>query len=169
MGEASQLIIATALGGDSFFGGNSRKGHCSCTTSGALFTQNTTRMVLPGSIAPKVNFYIHQIAQTFKLNRFKYFCQMKIALYILFFFLDFFLMWTIFNIFIEFVTILLLFYVLIFWPGSTWDLSSLTRDQTRTPCIGRQSLNHWTTRKVPILIFTLSQIILRRIYFILYI
>ena len=94
---------------------------------------------------------------------------MKIALYILFFFLDFFLMWTIFNIFIEFVTILLLFYVLIFWPGSTLDLSSLTRDQTRTPCIGRQSLNHWTTRKVPILIFTLSQIILRRIYFILYI
>ena len=25
-----------------------------------------------------------------------------------------------------------------------WDLSSLTRDQTGTSCIGRQSLNHWT-------------------------
>ena len=24
-----------------------------------------------------------------------------------------------------------------------------TRDQTRVPCIGRQILNHWTTRKVP--------------------
>ena len=32
------------------------------------------------------------------------------------FFKDFFLIWTILNIFIEFVTILLLFYVLVFWP-----------------------------------------------------
>ena len=31
---------------------------------------------------------------------------------------------------------------------SMWDLSSLTRDQTHTPCIRRLSLNHWTTRKV---------------------
>ena len=31
-----------------------------------------------------------------------------------------------------------------------WDLSSLTRVRTRTPCIGRRSLNHWTTREVPI-------------------
>ena len=28
------------------------------------------------------------------------------------------------------------------------DLSSLTRDQTHTPCSGRENLNHWTTRKV---------------------
>ena len=28
-------------------------------------------------------------------------------------------------------------------------LGSLTRDQPCTPCIGRQSLNHWTTREVP--------------------
>ena len=28
---------------------------------------------------------------------------------------NFFLMWTIFKIFIEFVTVLLLFYVLVFW------------------------------------------------------
>ena len=28
-------------------------------------------------------------------------------------------------------------------------LSSLTRDQTCTPCTGRQSLNHWTTREAP--------------------
>ena len=27
--------------------------------------------------------------------------------------------------------------------------SSLTRDQTYTPCIGRCSLNHWTARAVP--------------------
>ena len=31
-----------------------------------------------------------------------------------------------------------------------WDLSSLTRDQTHVPCIGRQILNHWTTREVPV-------------------
>ena len=30
-----------------------------------------------------------------------------------------------------------------------WDLSSLNRDQTRIPCIGKWIFNHWTTRKVP--------------------
>ena len=30
-------------------------------------------------------------------------------------------MWTIFKVFIEFVTILLLFYVLVFWPWGMWD------------------------------------------------
>ena len=39
-------------------------------------------------------------------------------------------MWTIFKVFIEFVTILLLFYVLVFWMQGKWDLSSLTRDRT---------------------------------------
>ena len=61
----------------------------------------------------------------------------------------FFLMWTIFEVFIGFVTRLLLFYVLIFWPWGMWDLSSQTRDWTLTPYTGRQSLNHWTTREVP--------------------
>ena len=64
-------------------------------------------------------------------------------------------MWTIFKVFVEFVTILLLFYVfyfvifVLFGPRGMWDLSSLTRDQTCTPCIGRRSLNHWTAREVP--------------------
>ena len=31
-------------------------------------------------------------------------------------------MWTIFKDCIEFVPILLLFYVLVFWPGGMWDL-----------------------------------------------
>ena len=35
-----------------------------------------------------------------------------------------------------------------FWPGGMWGLTP-TRDQTHTPCIRRQSLNHWTTREVP--------------------
>ena len=30
-----------------------------------------------------------------------------------------------------------------------WDLSSPTRDRTRTPCLGRKSVNHWTAREVP--------------------
>ena len=59
----------------------------------------------------------------------------------IYFFKDFlFLMWTIFKVFIEFVTISLLFYVLDFWPWGMWDLSSLTRDLTLTHCIGRGSL-----------------------------
>ena len=73
---------------------------------------------------------------------------------VVFFF--FFLMCTVFKVFIEFVTILLLFYVLCFWPWGMWDLSSLTGDRTRTPCIGRRSLNHWTAREVPRCGFNLS-------------
>ena len=38
--------------------------------------------------------------------------------------------------------------VLVFQLGGMWDLSSMTRDRTHTPCIGRQSLNHWTAREV---------------------
>ena len=30
-----------------------------------------------------------------------------------------------------------------------WDFSSLTRAQTHIPCIGRQILNHWSTREDP--------------------
>ena len=48
------------------------------------------------------------------------------------------------------LTILLLFYVLVFWPQGMWGFGSLTRDGTHTPCIGRRSLNHWTTREVPV-------------------
>ena len=32
------------------------------------------------------------------------------------------------------------------------DLSSLTRDRTCVPCIGRHILNPWTPREVPILV-----------------
>ena len=39
------------------------------------------------------------------------------------------LMWTIFKVFIQLVTILLLFfYILVFWPQSMWNLSSPIRD-----------------------------------------
>ena len=42
--------------------------------------------------------------------------------------LFFFLVWSIFNVFIVFVAILLLFYVLVFWPQGMWDLSFPTRN-----------------------------------------
>ena len=54
-----------------------------------------------------------------------------------------------FQVVIEFVTILLLLYVLAFWLQGTWDPSSPTRDRTRTPCTGRRCPNHWTAREAP--------------------
>ena len=35
-----------------------------------------------------------------------------------------------------------------------WDLSSLTRDQTHTPVVEARSLNHWTTREVPVMVIS---------------
>ena len=76
-------------------------------------------------------------------------------------FLRFLLMWTIFKVFIEFVTILFLFYALFvcmcffvclfvcFWPRGMWDLSFPTMDWIYISHIGRWSFNHWTTREVP--------------------
>ena len=61
----------------------------------------------------------------------------------------FFFMWATFKAFIEFVTILLLFHVLVFWLWGMWDLSSPTRDWTCAPYIPRRSLNHWMSREVP--------------------
>ena len=34
-------------------------------------------------------------------------------------------------------------------PCGMWDLSSLTRDRTRVPCVGRRILNHWTASEAP--------------------
>ena len=55
------------------------------------------------------------------------------------FFLDFFLMWTIFKIFIEFVTILPLFYILVSWLQGMWVPST----PALTACIRRQSFMHY--------------------------
>ena len=62
-------------------------------------------------------------------------------------------MWIIFKVFcIEFATTLSLFYVSFFWPWGMWDLSFQIRDWICTPCMGRWSLHHWTTREVPSLL-----------------
>ena len=59
----------------------------------------------------------------------------------------FFLMWSILKVFTEFVTAVLLFYIL---AARKVDLRSPTKDQTLIPCTGRQSHNHWTTKDVPL-------------------
>ena len=75
------------------------------------------------------------------------------GLSITFFFLRYFSMHTIFKVSSEFVTILLLFYVLVLWPWGIVRHSSPIRDQIQSPCSGRRSLNHWThtrqLREVP--------------------
>ena len=38
-------------------------------------------------------------------------------------------------------------------PRGMWDPSSLIRDRTHVPCIGRWILHHWLTREVPKLYF----------------
>ena len=35
-------------------------------------------------------------------------------------------------------------------PCSLWDLSSPTRDQTQAMAVKAKSINHWTTREIPI-------------------
>lgn len=60
-------------------------------------------------------------------------------------------MWR-FLVFIEFVTVLLLFYVLVFfWPGGIWDLRSPAQGWNPYPL-------HWATREVPLpLLFSQSE------------
>ena len=65
-------------------------------------------------------------------------------------------MWTTFSLCIEFVILVLLFYVLVFSPRGMWDLSLPTRDQTHTPYFGRRILNYWTAREVPHLLFHMA-------------
>ena len=49
-------------------------------------------------------------------------------------FLKIFLMWTIFKVFIEFITRLLPFHGLAFWPQGMWDLHFPTRDWAYILC-----------------------------------
>ena len=60
-----------------------------------------------------------------------------------------------FKVFIEFYSIVSILWLVFFffWPGGMWDFSSSTRDWNHTPCAGRWSLSHWTTREVPLPLF----------------
>lgn len=56
-------------------------------------------------------------------------------------------MWTIFlKSFIEFVALLLLFYVLEFWPAGMWDVRSQPGMNLHTACT-EGGLHCWTTRE----------------------
>ena len=67
-------------------------------------------------------------------------------------FFKIFLTWNIFSLYWICYNIASVF-VLVFWPQGIWDPSSPTRDWTCTPCVGSQSLNHWTTREVSVIIY----------------
>ena len=79
--------------------------------------------------------------------------KQMLARFFFFFKIFFFLMWTTFKSFYwicySVVSVFFFFfYILVFWPGGRWDPSSLARDGTWAPCIGKQSLNQWTTKEV---------------------
>jgi len=74
----------------------------------------------------------------------------SMELYILFFiyyFKDFFLVWTIFKVSTDLATILLLFYILVFWPQGMWGLSFLPEIEP-VPSALKGEVNHWTTSEV---------------------
>ena len=68
---------------------------------------------------------------------------------VFFFFKDFFF-WCgpVLKSLLNFLQYCFSFMFLVFWRRGVWDLSSPTRDRTRTPCIGRWSLHHWAAREV---------------------
>ena len=74
------------------------------------------------------------------------------------FFKDFFFECEPFLVFIEFVIVLLLFYILFFWLWGMWNLNSLTRDETFTPCTEKHSLNHWTNKEVPFVVVVVQSV-----------
>ena len=59
-------------------------------------------------------------------------------------------MWTRFELFIDFVTMLLLLYVFGFLAARQVGSQVPDRGWDRHPCIGRRSLNRWTSREAPI-------------------
>ena len=51
---------------------------------------------------------------------------------------------------------MLLFYVLVFWPQDMY-LASRSGIEPHTPCIGRGTLNRWTTKEAPLMVDSSSQ------------
>ena len=67
----------------------------------------------------------------------------------IYFFKDFFLMWTIFKVFIDFVTILLLFCILVLWLQGMWNLICLIRDRIMSPTLESKVLTTGLPGKFP--------------------
>ena len=68
-------------------------------------------------------------------------CLTFAQILLILFFKNCFLMWTIFKAFIEFVTLLFLFYVLVFWPGGMWD-----QDQDHSQPGSEPTSLHWKAK-----------------------
>ena len=84
------------------------------------------------------------------ISFFKIYWQGFHSVRIVSFFKILFLTWTIFKVFIQFITILLLLFMSWFFGPEVYGiLVPLTRDQIHAPCIGAWSLNHGTTREIP--------------------
>ena len=99
----------------------------------------------------------HQVWGIFPSNSLRYFSYYFISCYLNilsfnFLYLIRFLMWTFFKVFIEFVTIGLLFYAFFFYLKACGILAYSIRDGTHTPGIGRKRLNYWTAREVPLFV-----------------
>ena len=62
-------------------------------------------------------------------------------------------MWTIFKVFIEFVIILFLFHVLVFWPGGMWDLNSQPGIKLTPPVLEGKVLTTGQLGKPPVCLF----------------
>ena len=84
---------------------------------------------------------------TLSINTYMYFTMVHYLVFLkIFFDVDHFknLYWICYNISSSFF-----FFCFFFLAMRHVDLSSLTRDQTHTPCTGRWPLTHWTTRELP--------------------
>ena len=79
-------------------------------------------------------------------------------MFILFFIFCFILMWTIFKVFIEFVTVLLLFYVLVFWPQGMWLLGPRPGIEPAPPALEGEVLTTGPPEKSLFVLFLVSQI-----------
>ena len=78
-------------------------------------------------------------------------CGLARSQLLFFFFLRFFCcgLFSFFSCYLICYNIASIFLNVSFWPWGMWDLTSTTRDQTCTPCIGRRTLLHWIAREVP--------------------
>ena len=75
-------------------------------------------------------------------------------------FLRFSLMWTIFKVFFKFVTIFLLFYVLVFWPPDMWDPTGIDPSH---PVLEDKVLTTGPPEKSPIMRYFYSHFIKKEI------
>ena len=100
-----------------------------------------------------VTLYNHQplqVNQVWRTREQLFFCDSP-GIFLFFKGFFFVCVWSIFKVFVQLVTTLLLFMFWFFGQETCEILACgifLTKDWTCMPCIGRQSLNHWTSRDV---------------------